>query len=131
MEPNRLSGPDVHFEPRMSVRRRIFSMLRAGPRYCKNDAQDARFKHFGGLAPGIARMVLRMLFGKHFGGRGPNLARMTIPTARPPETVERRRRDRRAGRARANAHWHDPADTRIFHAWLRQIKVDGKNPQGP
>ena len=56
---------------------------------------------FGGLAPDIARMGFRMLFVKHFGGRGPNIARMTIPTARPPETVERRRRDRRAGRARA------------------------------
>ena len=62
MEPNRLSGPDVHFEhfgglgpyvTRMSVRRRIFSMLGAGPRYCQNDAQDTRFKHFGGLAPDI------------------------------------------------------------------------------
>ena len=53
------------------------------------------------LDPDIARMGLRMLFVKHFGGRAPNIARMTIPTARPPETVERRRRDRRAGRARA------------------------------
>ena len=79
MEPNSLSGPDVHFEhfgglgpyvTRMSVRRRIFSMLGAGPRYCQNDAQDARFKHLGGLAPDIARMGFRMLFVKHFGGRG-------------------------------------------------------------
>ena len=110
MEPNRLSGSDIHFKhfgglgpyiTRMSVRRRIFSMLGAGPRYCQYDVQDARFKHFGDLAPDIARMGLRMLFVKHFGGRGPNIARMTIPTARPPETVERRRRDRRAGRARA------------------------------
>ena len=97
MEPNRLFGPDFHFEhglglyfTRMSVRRRIFSMLGAGPRYCQNDVQDVRFKHFGGLAPDIARMGLRMLFVKHFGGRGPNIARMTIPTAKPPETVERR-----------------------------------------
>ena len=44
MEPNRLSGPDVHFEyfgglgpyiTRMSVRKRMFSMLGAGPRYCQ------------------------------------------------------------------------------------------------
>ena len=71
------------------------------------------------LDPGIARIMFRMLvlsllaawgqillewvsvFVKHFGGRGPNIARMTIPTARPPETVERRRRDQRAGRAPA------------------------------
>ena len=101
MEPNRLSGPDVHYEHFGGLGRRIFSMLGAGPRYCQNDAQDTNFKHFGGLAPDIARMGLSMLFVKHFGGRGPDIARMTIPTARPPETVERRRRDRRAGRARA------------------------------
>ena len=110
MEPKRLSGPDVHFEhcgglgpyiTRMSARRRFFSMLGAGARYCLNDYQDDRFEHFGGLAPDIARMGLRMLVVKHSGGRGPNIARMTMPTARPPETAERRRRDRRVGRARA------------------------------
>ena len=110
VEPNRLSSPGVHFKhfgglgpyiTRMRVRRRIFSMLDAGPRYCQNDAQDVLFKHFGVLAPDIAGMGLRMLFVNHFGGRGPNIARMTIPTVRPPETAERRRRDRRAGRARA------------------------------
>ena len=110
MEPNRLSGPDVHFAhfgdlgpyaASMSLRSFIFSMLGAGSRHCQNDAQNAQFEHFGGLAPDIARMGLRMLFVKHFGGRGPNIARMAIPTARPPETVEQRRRDRRAGKARA------------------------------
>ena len=66
MEPNSLSGPDVHFEhfgglgpyiTRMSVKRRIFSMLGAGPRYCQNDAQDARLKHLGGLAPILLECV--------------------------------------------------------------------------
>ena len=72
-------------------------MLGAGPRYGQNDAQGSRFEHFGGLAQDIARMGLGKLFVEHFGGRGSDIARMTIPTARPPETVERRRRDRRAG----------------------------------
>ena len=71
MEPNRLSGPDVHFEhfgdlgpyaARMSLRSFIFSMLGTGPRYRQNDAQDHHFEHFGGLAPDIARMGFRMLF---------------------------------------------------------------------
>ena len=66
VEPNRLSGPDVHFWhfgglgpyiTRMSVRRRSFSMLGAGSRHCQNDAQDAQFEHFVGLAPDIARIV--------------------------------------------------------------------------
>ena len=65
MEPDRLSGVDVHFEyfgglgpyiTRMSLRGSIFSMLGTGPRYCQNDTQDAYFEHFGGLAPDIARM---------------------------------------------------------------------------
>ena len=47
--------------------------------------------------------------------------------SRPPETAERRRRDRLVGRARATGTIEH---TRIFLAWLRQVKVDGKNPQG-
>ena len=61
VEPNRLSGPDVHFEhfggldpytARMSFRSLIFSMLPACqilPRYCQNDARDAHFQHFVSL----------------------------------------------------------------------------------
>ena len=44
-----------------------------------------------------------------------------------PKIAERRRRDRRAGKARAK---HEPAETRMFPAWLRQVRVDGNNPQG-
>ena len=72
MEPNRLSGPDVHFEhfgdlgsyaARMSLRSFIFSMLGAWSRHCQNDAQDAQFEHFGGLAPDIARTVKHLWLG--------------------------------------------------------------------
>ena len=44
-----------------------------------------------------------------------------------PKNAERRRRDRRAGKARAK---RKPIETRICLARLRQIRVDGKNPQG-
>ena len=56
----------------------------------------------------------------------PKAARSAAPADRP-NSAERRRRDRRAGKARAK---HEPAETRIFPARLRQVRVDGNNPQG-
>jgi len=56
----------------------------------------------------------------------PKAARSAAPSDRP-KIAERRRRDRRAGKARAN---HEPAETRMFPARLRRIRVDGHNPPG-
>ena len=56
----------------------------------------------------------------------PKAARSAAPSDRP-KSAEHRRRDRRAGKARDT---HEPAGTRMSPARLRQVRVDGNNPQG-